>query len=155
MTINAAVSANEVAISPGTDIQHLIDQSPPGTHFVLKAGVHVRQRLNPKDSMQFRGEPGTVMDGQGVTPFAFEGNAVGVKVSDLEITGYAPNCTTNGCLGAIQGYDARDWTLQNLHVHHNAGSGADLAGRFFRDRRNLRSQCADGHLDHRGRSRFN
>lgn len=116
----------EIAISPGTQIQQVVNQNPPGTRFLLKAGVHTGQAVTPKDAMVFRGEPGTVMDGQHLTKFAFAGGAVGVLIQDLEITGYLADST----LGAIQGYDARGWTLQNLNVHHNATYGANLRNDF-------------------------
>jgi parallel beta-helix repeat protein len=76
--------------------------------------------------MQFRGEPGAVLDGQGATKFAFAGGALGVRIQDVEITGYSSDST----LGAIQGYDAEDWTLQNLNVHDNYGYGALLRNHF-------------------------
>jgi parallel beta-helix repeat protein len=76
--------------------------------------------------MWFRGEPGAVMDGQDVTQFAFNGNGVGVVIRDLEVTRF----TADSQLGAIQGYDGRDWVLENLNVHHNRGYGANLRGHF-------------------------
>ncbi len=72
------------------------------------------------------GEPGTVMDGQGATRFAFDGSGLAVRIRDLEMMNYASDST----LGAIQGYNARDWTLENLNVHHNSGYGANLRGHF-------------------------
>ena len=47
-----------VAISPGTDIQALVDKHPAGTAFVLKAGTHRLQTIKPKDGMSFYGEVG-------------------------------------------------------------------------------------------------
>ncbi|MBM3862036.1 MAG: hypothetical protein FJ395_20620 [Verrucomicrobia bacterium] len=50
--------ADAVAISPGTDIQALVDKHPAGTAFVLKAGTHRLQTIRPKDGMSFYGEVG-------------------------------------------------------------------------------------------------
>jgi parallel beta-helix repeat protein len=108
-----------------------VNAAPAGTAFTIKAGIHRSQRVTPKSGNTFAGEPGAILDGEGVTWFAFEGNAVGVVIRDLEIRNYATYCTTtpDNCLGAIQGYDASDWLLENLNVHHNAGAGANLHGR--------------------------
>ena len=47
-----------IAISPGTDIQALVDKHPAGTPFVLKSGTHRLQTIRPKDGMSFYGEVG-------------------------------------------------------------------------------------------------
>jgi parallel beta-helix repeat protein len=118
-------------VCPGESIQAKVNAAPAGTAFTIKAGIHRSQRVTPKSGNTFAGEPGAILDGEGVTWFAFEGNAVGVVIRDLEIRNYATYCTTtpDNCLGAIQGYDASDWLLENLNVHHNAGAGANLHGR--------------------------
>ena len=121
-------TGSEITINPGTPIQPIVAQSPLGAHFLLKAGVYAQQLISPKDSMQFRGEPGTVLDGQGVTAFAFTGTARALWIRDIEITGYAPPHTD---LGAIQGFDGQDWILQNMNVHNNSGYGANLRGHFM------------------------
>ena len=69
-----------IAIAPGENIQAKVDANPAGTTFLLKEGTHVRQSVVPKDGNVFRGERGTVLDGQNVTAFAFKGserNALG------------------------------------------------------------------------------
>ncbi|HEX6911837.1 MAG TPA: right-handed parallel beta-helix repeat-containing protein, partial [Longimicrobium sp.] len=50
-------------ISPGDDIQARVDAAAPGTHFVLRAGVHRLQHVRPRDGMVFAGEPGAVLSG--------------------------------------------------------------------------------------------
>ena len=71
-----------------------MNANPAGTTFILKAGTHIRQSVIPKSGNRFIGEPGAVLDGQGVTPYAFsKGNAPypsNVTISGLKITGYAP-----------------------------------------------------------------
>jgi parallel beta-helix repeat protein len=122
--------SSSTVVCPGESIQAKVDAAPPSTAFTIKAGIHRSQRVNPKNGDIFAGEPGAILDGEGITHFAFEGGAVGVQLRDLEIRNYKTYCTTPDiCLGAIQGYDASDWVLENLNVHHNAGLGANLRGR--------------------------
>lgn len=51
------------AIAPGQDIQARVDAAAPGTHFVLRAGIHRLQHVRPRDGMVFAGEPGAVLSG--------------------------------------------------------------------------------------------
>jgi parallel beta-helix repeat protein len=126
-----ACVGSATVVCPGESIQAKVTAAPGGTAFTIKAGVHRSQRVTPKSGNTFAGEPGAILDGEGITWFAFEGSAVGVVIRDLEIRNYATYCTTtpDNCLGAIQGYNASDWLLENLNVHHNAGAGANLHGR--------------------------
>jgi len=57
-TIATEIPANAVVIGPGTNIQSLVNTSPPGTTFLLKAGVHRLQSVVPKDGMSFYGQIG-------------------------------------------------------------------------------------------------
>lgn len=50
-------------IQPGTNIQAAVDANPSGTSFLLKAGVHRMQQINPKNGDVFTGEPGTILSG--------------------------------------------------------------------------------------------
>lgn len=59
----AGASATAITISPGTQIQNLVDINPAGTAFTLKAGVHRLQSIRPKDGNTFVGEPGAVLSG--------------------------------------------------------------------------------------------
>jgi parallel beta-helix repeat protein len=61
VTINAPLTGTE--IYPGTDIQAAVDANPPGTSFVLKAGVHRLQQVRPKDGNTFAGEAGAILSG--------------------------------------------------------------------------------------------
>jgi parallel beta-helix repeat protein len=120
---------NEIVISPGTQIQPIVNQNPPGTRFLLKAGTHVGQMIVPKDFMQFRGETGTVLDGRGKVGFAFEvWRARGVQIRNLEITGYVSPQNDLGTI--IQDPSSPDLLLENLNVHHIVGAGANLNGSF-------------------------
>jgi hypothetical protein len=50
-------------IEPGMSIQAAVDANPAGTTFLLKAGVHRLQQVNPKSGNVFNGEPGTIISG--------------------------------------------------------------------------------------------
>jgi parallel beta-helix repeat protein len=61
VTVNAQFTGT--VIPPGTDIQAAVDANPPGTSFLLKAGVHRLQQIKPKDGDSFLGESGAVLSG--------------------------------------------------------------------------------------------
>ena len=132
-----------IAILPGESIQAKVDANPAGTTFILKSGTHVRQSVVPKDGNVFRGEPGTVLDGQNATAFAFRGwngsrwiNSVTVR--NLSITRYTPPAQ-NGAIwgGDDQSASTTGWTLDSLDVHHNANLGIRIGNRM----KVLRSQA--------------
>ena len=52
-----------VVISPGEDIQSIVDAHLPGTSYLLLTGVHRMQSVKPKDGDSFTGETGAVMSG--------------------------------------------------------------------------------------------
>lgn len=53
----------EVVLSPGDDIQLMVQKSPPGTTFRIKAGTYRAQSIMPKDGDAFIGEPGAILSG--------------------------------------------------------------------------------------------
>ena len=46
----------QVTISPGTNIQSVIDMHSAGTTYVLQAGTHREQQITPKTGDTFQGE---------------------------------------------------------------------------------------------------
>ena len=90
--IAAEIPANAVVIGPGTNIQSLVNTSPPGTAFLLKAGVHRLQSVVPKDGMSFYGEIGrdgtplTTLSGAAVLQNADKSGPL-YKYSDQRHTG--------------------------------------------------------------------
>lgn len=101
--------------------------------FQLTAGTYAWPELAPGDGQVFVGGPGVVLDGQGQRRFAFYGSASNVTLSELEITGFHGD----GNWAAIHGWDAHNWVLEDLDVHHNAIKGASprhgtkvLGGRY-------------------------
>jgi uncharacterized protein YjdB len=118
-----------IAILPGQSIQANVDANPAGTTFILKAGTHVRQDIVPKDGDVFRGEAGTVLDGQNATTFAFRGwngsrwiNSVAVR--NLKIVNYAPPAQNGAIWGGNDMSASTDsWTLDSLDVSYSTNLG--------------------------------
>lgn len=64
-----------VVISPGTDIQTVVNSKPAGTTYLLKAGIHRLQKIIPKRGDSFIGEKGAILNGSKVlTGFTQEGS---------------------------------------------------------------------------------
>lgn len=115
---------NPVTVNPGSSIQAAVDANPAGTAFLLKTGTHVQQQVIPKTGNYFRGEAGTVLDGQNTTPFAFKGYTGSawvnnVTISNVGIINYAPPSQN----GAIWGGDdvanaTSGWVLDALEVSY-------------------------------------
>jgi parallel beta-helix repeat protein len=73
-SVTISAPASGPVIQPGADIQAAVDANPPGTAFLLKAGIHRMQQVLPKDGDSFTGEPGTVLSGaRELTSFARSG----------------------------------------------------------------------------------
>ena len=140
-------TAGTIVIVPGESIQAKVDANPPGTTFLLKTGTHVRQSVVPKAGDVFRGEPGTVLDGQNATVFAFKGwNGTrwvdGVTLRNISITRYTPPAQN----GAIWGGDdltrsTTGWVLDSLEVSYNTNLGVRIGNRM---------RVTNSHLHHNG-----
>ena len=125
-----------ITILPGESIQAKVDANPAGTTFILKSGTHVQQSVVPKDGDVFRGEAGTVLDGQNTTAFAFKGyNGArwinNVTLTNLRITKYAPPAQN----GAIYGGDdiangTTGWTIDSLEGSYNANLAVRIGNRM-------------------------
>jgi parallel beta-helix repeat protein len=118
-----------ISILPGQSIQSLVNANPGGTTFILKAGTHLRQNVIPKSGDRFIGEPGAVLDGQGVTAYAFnKGSAPypsNVTIQGLKITGYVPPFQ-HGVIAAGGHYPnegTTGWVIDNNEIAYNGESG--------------------------------
>ena len=132
-----------IPILPGESIQAKVDANPAGTTFILKAGTHARQTVVPKDGNVFRGEAGTVLDGQNATAFAFRGwngsrwiNSVTLR--NFSITRYTPPAQN----GAIWGGDdlansTSGWVLDSVEVSYSSNLGVRIGNRMRVLRSNL------------------
>lgn len=115
-----------ISVSPGTDIQRLVNSNPPGSTFVLKTGIHRNQRVVPKDGNTFVGEPGTIMDGGNQTSAAFANGGSNVTIQNLIIQNYDVGATQ----GAIRG-PARGWRILDNEIRHNRGGGINVGWQAF------------------------
>lgn len=112
-------------IDPGESLRATVNRAPAGAVFVIKAGVHRRQSVVPKDGMQFLGEPGAVLDGENVTPHAFETLRAAprdVVIRGLVIERYAPPSQR----GAIQGDNGVNWVIEDNEIRNNANTGVRI-----------------------------
>jgi hypothetical protein len=56
-------------ITPGTDVQAVVNANPAGTSFCFVTGTHVWTRtVTPKTGNTFTGEPGAILDWSGTSP---------------------------------------------------------------------------------------
>lgn len=123
--------ADRVEIRPGESIQAAVDAHPAGTTFLIRAGLHRRQRVEPKDDMVFVGEPGAILDGGGITDFAFRGTARNVTIRGLVIERYAPGPQ----MGAIKAGDhdatgnSTGWVAEDNEIRYNDGGGVRIGHR--------------------------
>ncbi|MPZ98938.1 MAG: right-handed parallel beta-helix repeat-containing protein [Dehalococcoidia bacterium] len=67
----AGEAPTRVRIDAGSDVRAIVAAHPPGTTFVLGAGIHRLQSVVPRDGDTFEGEPGATMRGSRVLD-AFE-----------------------------------------------------------------------------------
>jgi len=106
-----------VPIFPGESIQAAVNAYPVGTSFVIKAGVHVRQTVKPKDGMSFVGEPGAILDGENAAGIAFDlYQTSNVVIRGLRITRYAPPEQNS----AIDASSSQGALIENNEIDHNA-----------------------------------
>jgi parallel beta-helix repeat protein len=130
------VTGGEVLIRLGASIQASVDAAPAGTAFVLAAGTHRRQTIIPKVGDRFRGEPGAVLDGEGVTRYAVRGWdgarwVDNVEVRGLVITRYAPP-TQDGAISVGNGPgDATvGWVIDGCEVSYATYYGVRIGDRM-------------------------
>ena len=122
------------SVAPGADLDGLVASSPPGTAFVLEAGVHRGHRVMPKDGMSFYGRSGAVLDGGGVVDRAFSGGASNITIDGLIIQNYVP-----GASQAAIGQAGNNWVVRNneirsisgIGVHTGQGSGWLVKGNYI------------------------
>ncbi len=92
VSCDQAEKPGQVTLNPGDNFQLANDEFPAGTVFLVKAGVHKRQKVNnPKPGNVWLGEEGAVMDGDNVLSAAFTGGAYGIVIQGIEIKKYLDN----------------------------------------------------------------
>ncbi|HEU4321205.1 MAG TPA: right-handed parallel beta-helix repeat-containing protein, partial [Acidimicrobiia bacterium] len=107
-----------IRVAPGADLDGLVKSSPPGTSFVLAAGIHRGHRVLPKEGMTFYGESGAILDGGGVVDRAFSGGASNITIQGLIIQNYVP-----GSSQSAVGQAGNNWVVRNNEIRYIAGIG--------------------------------
>ena len=134
----------EVDVFPGDDVQELVNAHPVDTTFRLHTGVYRRVTIMPKSRQTFVGDPGAVLDGEGVTEYGIgPATANGVTIRGLVIENYTGSCIERGARGwgrrwTVEGVEARfcdvgirvkeGGTYRNNYIHHNGVYGMNGTG---------------------------
>ena len=59
----SAEGPQTVTLTPGQDIQAIVERAPPGSQFHFEPGVYPEQTIYPKDGQQFLGQEGVILSG--------------------------------------------------------------------------------------------
>ena len=103
------------------DAQRVVNGHPPGTTYIVKAGIHLRNfSVQPKSGDTFCGEPGAVLDGGRSLPSAFSGGASNVTLDSITVRDYE-----NVRQGAAIQPESRasGWVVRNVSALHNSWAG--------------------------------
>ena len=105
------------------NIQKLVDNAPEGSTFLIVAGVHHQNTIIPRNGMSFVGEAGAVLDGDGITAFAFRADSGhNVTLRHLVIRGYKPPVQD----GAVHAEGRGGWVIDSCDIGLNATGGIRL-----------------------------
>ncbi|MDJ0924327.1 MAG: right-handed parallel beta-helix repeat-containing protein [Acidimicrobiia bacterium] len=111
----------DVHVYPGENIGSVASSHPEGTVFMIH-GEHHSQSVSPKDYQAFIGAGDAVMDGDNSVEYAFNSNARGVSIINIEIRDYD---TRNKWRAAVVGMGG-DWLVESCNIHHNEIAGIYL-----------------------------
>jgi parallel beta-helix repeat protein len=123
--VSTCLPVGGVAIGTGDDAQSVLNGNPPGTTYIIKAGVHPRNfSVQPKSGDRFCGEPGAVLDGERSLPAAFSGGASNVTLDSITVRDYDSDRQ-----GAAIQPEARasGWLVRNVSAMHNSWAGLLVA----------------------------
>ena len=133
--LGVSVNAATVTVYPSQSIQTAVNANGPSTTFLIKAGVHRRQSVIPKNNDSFIGEPGAVLDGENVVQYAFQtGDKLphNVRIQGLVIQHYVPpvqyGVVRAGGLVASKG--SVGWVVDNCEIRYNSAAGIRLGHRM-------------------------
>jgi hypothetical protein len=135
----AAGQNKVVTLTPGEDIQRLVDLSSPDTTFVFQPGTYWLQSIRPKDGDTFAGQPGAVLSGAVLlTAFAQAG---GFWVAQDP---YGPGQVNGYCdAGHPRCMYAEDLFFDNKPLLHAPSLAAVTTGSYFFDYANHLVYLAD------------
>ncbi len=123
-----------VTISPGEDVQSVVNSHPEGTAFIFESGTYFGQSVEPKSGQKFVGVPGTVFNGNGQgSAFVSNLRAFNVLIEGIEFTNYNPGDYRAVLDASSQYWDesswrpATNWRINHVRVHNNGGGGDSAA----------------------------
>jgi Right handed beta helix region len=122
-------SCTGVPVSPGMDLQAVIDAQPPGTTFCFGSGTYqVDDPIVPKSGNQLLAAPGTVLDGGGGGSAAIWGSSSNpnVTVGGFIIQDFANAGPPSSGDAAIKA--GANWLITDNEVRNNARIGIRLGG---------------------------
>jgi parallel beta-helix repeat protein len=139
-------AATQVTISPGQNIQAIVNKYPTGTQFLLKAGVYANQRVVPKSGNVFIGQDGAILDGKNATAYAFDRGTKpypnNVRIQNLIIQNYAsPDQHGAIMAGSSKTQSTTGWVVQDCEVRYNKHAGIKLANKM---------KLLNNHIHHNG-----
>lgn len=127
-------AATAVPINPGDNAQTVVNGQPAGTTFCIKTGTHVGFTLTlttAHNGVRFIAEPGTVLDGNGVTAVCIRGFTRDVvfrgwsATSMMTIRNYVPPGAQSTVVSCVPNDDVRvalpGWELAYLALTDNGG----------------------------------
>jgi parallel beta-helix repeat protein len=141
--VSGVAPRGAVVINLGSQAQNVVNQHPPGTAFVLAAGVHPTFSVVPRARDRFFARPGAVLDGEHATVSAFT-VPPGGSVNDVEVIGarsnqplvienYGTSPTSQVAAVQTSGQNAAGpryssgWRLQWLEVTTSSSRGISLS----------------------------
>jgi parallel beta-helix repeat protein len=131
---HAATSCTGVTISPGASIQNAVNSKPSGTTFCLQTGTYrLSSGVLAKSYDRFIGQPGTVLDGQGVASQGLWGNGGTTGQRSVTVQGILFKGFTFEAVHA--GYN---WTITNNELSYSeigvrVGTGTVLQDNYIHD----------------------
>lgn len=125
--------AGAVKVSTTQNLDDLTEANPAGTTFWLAPGVHVLgpgaySQVIPKNGNTYIGAPGAILDGGRKNRYAFTGEAVDVRVTNLTIQNFGAR-GTNADEGVVNHDSATGWVIERNTIKDNAGAGVMLGSR--------------------------
>ena len=125
LAATTCLAGGGVVIGVGDDAQSVVNGHGPGTTYIVKTGVHLRNfSVQPKTGDKYCGEPGAVLDGGRSLSSAFSGGASNVTLDSITVRDYE-----SGRQGAaIQPEShASGWVVRNVSALHNSWAGLLVA----------------------------
>jgi len=109
-----------VQLSPGSNVQSIVNSHPAGTTYCFAAGTYAQQQISPQAGDKYIGVKGAILDGQNTVVHAFSSYGTGVTVENLSITRY------NNAYQDAPVNGSTNWTIKNNEIYGNSAAGVDV-----------------------------